>query len=139
MIIQKSNALSMLANYNDSDEDSDDTDEAGVQNEAEIYRKASESEDSESSSSSSSDSEDEKDINEIKKKIDASYNRDEESFDDEEDGQNKLQKKREPPKVKGEMFLDELPPIEDLQISVDEKECLEIGRVSSIVDQLGKN
>lgn len=33
--------------------------------------------------------------------------------------------------------MDELPPIEDLKISVAEEECIEIGVVSSIIDQLG--
>jgi H/ACA ribonucleoprotein complex non-core subunit NAF1 len=34
------------------------------------------------------------------------------------------------------LLQDDLPPIEDLQIQVDEKECLELGTISSIVDQL---
>lgn len=129
----------MLASYNDSDDDSSSSEDAEeTQGEAaEIYRKPSESEDSESSSSSS-DSENEKDMNEIKRKINESANRDVGSSDDEDDDKSKPQKKREPPKVKGEMSLDELPPIQDLQISVDEKECLEIGKVTSIVEQLGE-
>lgn len=40
--------------------------------------------------------------------------------------------------TKGELTLDDLPPIEQLQISVPEQECVQIGVVSSIVEQLGK-
>lgn len=127
----------MLANYNDSDDDSSDSFEAADAVADEVYRKKSDIEDSDSSSSS--DSEDEKDLNEIKRKVNESAkNQDDGSSDDDDEGKPRTQKKREPPKVKGEMLLDELPPIEDLQISVDEKECLEIGKVMSIVEQLGK-
>lgn len=41
-----------------------------------------------------------------------------------------------PPRVKGEMLLEDLPPIEDLHINVPEYECVEFGKVESIVDQL---
>ena len=41
-----------------------------------------------------------------------------------------------PPKVKGELLPSDLPPIEDLHITVPEYECLEVGTVSSIVDQM---
>ncbi|XP_065341195.1 H/ACA ribonucleoprotein complex non-core subunit NAF1 [Cloeon dipterum] len=40
------------------------------------------------------------------------------------------------PKTHGEIGLEDLPLIEDLTISVQEKECVEIGRISAIVDTL---
>ncbi|XP_067624094.1 H/ACA ribonucleoprotein complex non-core subunit NAF1 isoform X2 [Eurosta solidaginis] len=48
----------------------------------------------------------------------------------------KQRTRRKPPHVRGELLLDELPPIQDLQISVPAEECIEFGRVHSIVDQL---
>lgn len=42
------------------------------------------------------------------------------------------------PKVKGEMGLEDLPPIEDLTISVPNKECILMGTIYDIVDRLGK-
>ncbi len=44
--------------------------------------------------------------------------------------------KKIPPKVKGELLLRDLPPIEDLHITVPEYECLKIGTVTSIVDEM---
>lgn len=41
-------------------------------------------------------------------------------------------------KVKGELDINELPPIEELKISVSEEECTQIGSITSIVDLLGK-
>lgn len=41
------------------------------------------------------------------------------------------------PRTKGELTLDQLPPIEELKISVPEEQCIEIGVVTSIIDQLG--
>lgn len=40
-------------------------------------------------------------------------------------------------KVKGELDINELPPIEELKICVSEEECIEIGSITSIVDLLG--
>lgn len=57
--------------------------------------------------------------------------------DSDDDGVNK-RKKREPLKVKGELTIDDLPPIQDLQITVDERECMQIGVITTIVDQLGE-
>lgn len=34
------------------------------------------------------------------------------------------------------MLQEDLPPIQDLELKVDEKECLEIGTITSVVDQL---
>lgn len=47
-------------------------------------------------------------------------------------------KSRGPIRVEGEFTIDSLPPIEDLKISVPEDECVVLGKVMSIVDQLGK-
>jgi len=41
-------------------------------------------------------------------------------------------------KTKGELDITDLPPIEDLKISVDEEKCQPIGCIKSIVDTLGK-
>ncbi|CAH4030191.1 H/ACA ribonucleoprotein complex non-core subunit NAF1 [Pieris brassicae] len=41
-----------------------------------------------------------------------------------------------PPKVPGEIGLDELPPIEDLTISIPAQETTKIGKICSIVDRL---
>jgi len=116
------NALALLAQYSGSE--SDDEDE--VDNS--IYRKPA----VESSSSSSSDSDEELDIKVIEKKIREPVVSDGDS--DEENASKK--KKKEPLKVKGELAISDLPPIEDLQITVDERECIEIGCVTTIVDQL---
>lgn len=49
------------------------------------------------------------------------------------------QKPRGPIRAEGEFSIDSLPPIEDLKISVPEDECVVLGKVMSIVDQLGKH
>lgn len=41
-------------------------------------------------------------------------------------------------KVKGELEINDLPPIEELKVSVSEEECTQIGNITSIVDLLGK-
>jgi len=51
------------------------------------------------------------------------------------DGANE-KKRKAPPKVKGELLPNDLPLIEDLQISVPEYECLQVGTISSIVEQM---
>lgn len=40
-------------------------------------------------------------------------------------------------KTRGEILIEDLPPIKDLQIEVSEKECVELGKIFSIVDQMG--
>lgn len=122
---QKISALSLLAQYSGSESDEDDEEDTNNT----VYRKPVSS-----SSSSSSSSEDELDIKVIEKKIREPVHSD---GDSDEDNVNR-KKKREPLKVKGEMTIDDLPPIEDLQITVDERECIEIGVITTIVDQLGK-
>lgn len=46
-------------------------------------------------------------------------------------------KNNDPMKTRGEILIGSLPPIQDLQINVPAEECMELGKVSSIVDQLG--
>lgn len=46
-------------------------------------------------------------------------------------------KKKDPMRTRGEIFIEDLPPIQDLHISVPSEECMELGKISSIVDQLG--
>lgn len=41
-------------------------------------------------------------------------------------------------KTRGELDITDLPPIEDLKISVDEEKCQPVGCIKSIVDTLGK-
>lgn len=41
--------------------------------------------------------------------------------------------------AKGEMRLSDLPPIENLHISVPEVKCCKLGCVSSVIDILGKS
>jgi H/ACA ribonucleoprotein complex non-core subunit NAF1 len=40
-------------------------------------------------------------------------------------------------KTRGELDLDDLPPIEDLHITVKQEQCEPIGKVYTIVDRLG--
>ncbi|XP_023936254.2 H/ACA ribonucleoprotein complex non-core subunit NAF1 [Bicyclus anynana] len=78
------------------------------------------------SDSSSSDSSSDSDVESVKEEM---------SSGDELDGTSKSSK-LEPPKVHGELSLDELPPIEDLAISLPPQETVKIGVVASIVDRL---
>lgn len=43
-----------------------------------------------------------------------------------------------PIKAKGELGIEDLPPIAELTITVPESECVELGKISGIVDTLGK-
>lgn len=56
------------------------------------------------------------------------------SLDDDDDLDTKS---KGPIRVEGEFTIDSLPPIEDLKISVPEEECVVLGKIMSIVDQLG--
>ncbi|XP_062142052.1 H/ACA ribonucleoprotein complex non-core subunit NAF1 isoform X2 [Drosophila sulfurigaster albostrigata] len=88
------------------------------------------------SSDSDSDSEGEY-LTELRKKIDRRINTEDcDEEDDELDDETRPGRRRQPPKVRGEMLLDELPPIDQLEITVPEDECIELGKVQSIVDQL---
>ncbi|KAH8249578.1 hypothetical protein KR032_010646, partial [Drosophila birchii] len=96
--------------------------------------------DSSESSSSDSDSDSEGEyLTVLRKKIEKRINTeecDEEDEDEEEGAAGDKSRRRQPPKVRGEMLLDELPPIHQLEITVPEDECVELGKVQSIVDQL---
>jgi len=41
-------------------------------------------------------------------------------------------------RTKGELQMSDLPPIEDLKISVEESKCEPVGCIKSVVDTLGK-
>lgn len=58
---------------------------------------------------------------------------------DDDDIEETDPKTRGPIRVEGEFTIDSLPPIEDLKISVPEEECVVLGKVMSIVDQLGRS
>ncbi|XP_062558685.1 H/ACA ribonucleoprotein complex non-core subunit NAF1 [Armigeres subalbatus] len=61
----------------------------------------------------------------------------EESSEDELSGdEDGAPRRRAPIKSKGEVLINELPPIEDLQITVPETECKPIGHIQSIVAQI---
>lgn len=47
-----------------------------------------------------------------------------------------VSKSKEFVKARGELGIDDLPPIEDLQIQVPENECVQMGKIFSIVEQL---
>lgn len=94
-------------NNNDDDDDDSSSDED------------SDSSSDDSSSSSSSDSSD-----------------DLEAIELEFDSANKKKSGDGALKVRGEKTVEDLPPIEDLHISVPEAECIKIGKVQSIVAQL---
>ncbi|XP_017033860.1 H/ACA ribonucleoprotein complex non-core subunit NAF1 [Drosophila kikkawai] len=152
--------LSLLAAYSSDAEDSDveevhthDSDNEVVEvpvtdptaTSSTAYRRpvvavCSGSDSSESSSSSDSDSDSEGEyLTVLRKKIDKRINTeecDEEDEDEEEGATGDKSRRRQPPKVRGEMLLDELPPIHQLEITVPEDECVELGKVQSIVDQL---
>lgn len=55
---------------------------------------------------------------------------------DDDDDEEPNNKHRGPIRVKGELLIDDLPPIQDLHITVPEYECAELGKIHSIVDQL---
>ncbi|XP_055376382.1 H/ACA ribonucleoprotein complex non-core subunit NAF1 [Condylostylus longicornis] len=85
------------------------------------------------SDSSSSDSPVELEYENVRRMITDFEGNDEEELED--DTEN-MKKRNDPLRVKGELLLHELPPIQDLQITVPEEECIELGKVDSIVDQL---
>lgn len=131
-MLQQSTALNLLAQYSDSEEESNEKEVETNVNETTQYRQA----DSSDSSSSSSESDDEIFVKQIRKKLEEHHSGSDDDSENEHEGTAKERKKKPPIKVKGELLLEDLPPIQDLEIEVDEKECLEIGTVTSIVDQL---
>lgn len=120
------NSLSLLAQYDSNDSSSSST------SDTESSSMEVDSADSESSLSSD---ESEKSLTAIKKKIDEFEAGGEEEDDD--DGEEK--QSQAPIKAIGELGMEDLPPIEDLYITVPEKECNLLGKITSIVDQLGKD
>ncbi|XP_070490696.1 H/ACA ribonucleoprotein complex non-core subunit NAF1 [Chironomus tepperi] len=132
IVLQQSAALNLLTQYSDSENENDSNEEVKEpEDHSNQYRTA---ELDSSSSSSSSDSDDEIDVKEIKKKLETVASDDD--SENENDDPAKERKKKQPLKVRGEFLLEDLPPIQDLELKVDEKECLEIGTITSIVDQL---
>ncbi|CAO1426908.1 unnamed protein product [Diamesa hyperborea] len=127
------NSLNLLAQYGSSDESDGEQQQNlnyRVDNKSEVQCVSS---DSDSDSSSSDDN-----VNlhtKIKKKLEEQNDSED---DDDEDGGGGFgkKKKREAIRVKGEFLLEDLPPIEDLLISVPEHESIELGVISGIVDQL---
>ncbi|KPJ14595.1 H/ACA ribonucleoprotein complex non-core subunit NAF1 [Papilio machaon] len=100
----------------------DDSDSDVVNYEVTEYRDV----DSESYSTPSSDSSDDEGWNETVESNNSSGD---------EDGENKPSKV-EPIKVHGELGLDDLPPIEDLAISLPAQDTTKIGTILNIVDRL---
>lgn len=48
-----------------------------------------------------------------------------------------MKKRSKAPHTKGELSVDDLPPIEDLTITVEESKCKPVGSVFNIVDTMG--
>lgn len=140
--------LGLLSQY-ESDADENDSNESETASVIEVstavnknYRSKVIEIDSDSTETVSSDFESETEseyLTKISKPIEKRIQNngdDNEDEDDDEEGESKQRGRRQPPRVRGEMLLHELPPIQDLQISVPAEECIELGRVHSIVDQL---
>ncbi|XP_018798378.1 PREDICTED: H/ACA ribonucleoprotein complex non-core subunit NAF1 isoform X2 [Bactrocera latifrons] len=140
--------LGLLSQY-ESDAEEDESNESDTASVIEVptavnknYRSTVVEIESDSTETVSSDSESEteaeyltKIAKVIEKRIQSNDDNEDEDDDDEEDD-SKKRGRRQPPRVRGEILLDDLPPIQDLQISVPAEECIELGRVHSIVDQL---
>ena len=92
------------------------------------------SDSSDSSSSSSEDDESSSDSESEKDEKDSALESEEEQ--DSPKPKDLKNKQRTTMKVKGEFLNSDLPPIEDLHISVPEFECVPLGKISSIVDDL---
>ncbi|XP_047992708.1 H/ACA ribonucleoprotein complex non-core subunit NAF1 [Leguminivora glycinivorella] len=100
-----------------------DSSESGVvEYEVTEYR-----EDSDSDSDSSSDSSD-SDVDSVKDVL--------EELSSSDETETARAEKAEPPRVQGELGFDDLPPIEDLAISLPAQEMTKIGTIASIVDRL---
>ena len=132
-LMDNNNSLNLLAQYGSSDDESEGEQKPNlsyrVDNEKAVQCVSSDSDDSDSSSSDDN-------VNlhiKIKKKLEEQNDSED---DDDEDGGFGKKKKREAIRVKGEFLLEDLPPIEDLLISVPEHESIELGVISGIVDQL---
>ena len=53
-----------------------------------------------------------------------------------EANKDSLKKRKPPPMVHGELLSSDLPPIEDLHITVPEYECIEIGTIQSHIEEM---
>lgn len=130
-------SLGLIASYGSStDDDNSDEDEnkhkcLPVKMDQSIDYRANDSSSDEETDSSSSSSDDESSSSESDSSTD-----DLEVVEIEFEKTNNNKSSEYPLRVRGEQFIDELPPIEDLKISVPETECIEIGKVQSIVAQL---
>lgn len=121
----KTGGLGLLSAYDSDDSNASDTESVIEVPTASTYRNQVIEINSDDSSSSDEDCDLQKKRNELEKMIQI----DDESED--EEGH-----KRQPPKCQGELLLDDLPPIEDLHITVPEQDCVELGSVSSVIEQL---
>lgn len=121
----QNSSLNLLSGYG-SESDGEAEDKAAPESSSE------EESDSSSSSSDSSSSDEDSSSSDDDSSSSGHYE------DPMEIERNAAPKKSGPLKVKGEMLIDDLPPIEDLTITVPETECLQIGKVFSMVDQLGR-
>lgn len=137
-----SSGLSLLAQYDSEDNDNTDTDSVieVPATSAKDYRNQVVEINSDSDSDDTDSDSDVEYLNEIRKTIEKRMevaDEDDEDEEDDDNGEGMSKKKHKPKvKVKGEMLLEDLPPIQDLQITVPEDECIELGKIHSIVDQL---
>lgn len=120
---QAQSSLSLLAQY-DTDDSDDDVVEVP---DTERYQNRCVEIDSDSSTS------DVEFLSENRNPINLDFF--DEDIEDDEDQDGNIRTSRQP-KVKGELTLEDLPPIEDLHITVPEEECTELGKINSIVEQL---
>ncbi|PNF32837.1 hypothetical protein B7P43_G04336 [Cryptotermes secundus] len=121
------NAKSFLNDYRtaqvlfseDSDDDSDSSDE---KSDSDSSTSSSNSSSSTSSSSSSVNAENASALRRV--------------VNNNEQNNTPRPKKKDPIKTRGEILIEDLPPIQDLQINVPAEDCIQLGKISSIVDQL---
>ncbi|XP_061399393.1 H/ACA ribonucleoprotein complex non-core subunit NAF1 [Musca vetustissima] len=131
--------LSLLAQYASGNEDSDSESVVEVPLPAnQDYRNKVVEIDSDSDSDSSSSDSDVECLDNLRKKIEKRMEVDEDDDEDEDDenGKGERRKPKQKIKAKGELLLEDLPPIHELHITVPEDECIELGKIHSIVDQL---
>lgn len=139
-------SLGLISNYNSSS--SDETSDSEPHNFDAARKKNTKRKNvpgtistSSSSSSSDSSSDDDSSTSDSEEDSDDDDSSDSssdnlETIEKEMNKKNKTRRGKSPLRVKGEQLLTELPPIEGLSLSISEKECIEIGKVQSIVDQL---
>ncbi|XP_073822504.1 uncharacterized protein [Musca autumnalis] len=133
--------LSLLAQYASGNEDSDTESVVEVPLPAnQDYRnKVVEIDSDTDSDSSDSDDSDVECLDKLRKTIEKRMEVDDDDEEDEDDDNSKGDNKRKPKqriRAKGELLLEDLPPIHELKITVPEEECIELGKIHSIVDQL---